>query len=286
MENVWCTLVMLDDGYAKGAAVVAQTLRDAGTRYPIWCMVGEGISDTAEDFLRGIFDKIIHVPLISHKCIRMRSRKQNEIYGSWIEKSFTKWNILRRDLFPVDKVILVDADMMFLRNCDELFELAAPALTFSNAWAKPYVPHTGASNPHGELPHGTVVNPRNITKGFNGSFVGMGCMVLANPDDSAYTAMINLLSRDTAYGHRGCISGFDEQLITETFLYMNIPITHIHQKYNWIVGKTGWLRGEIPHTMQFYNSKPWLEDPVTTQWDDVKDWYCVYDRVRDRGGKK
>jgi alpha-N-acetylglucosamine transferase len=86
----------------------------------------------------------------------MKSKKQNEIYGSWIHNSFTKWNIFNPKHFPeIDKVILVDADMMFLQNCDELFELPAPALTFSSPWAKPYMTTKfGAYNPYGEMKHG------------------------------------------------------------------------------------------------------------------------------------
>jgi hypothetical protein len=42
---------MINDSYACGAAVVAQTLRNVGTQYPIWCMVSDGVSESCVEFL-------------------------------------------------------------------------------------------------------------------------------------------------------------------------------------------------------------------------------------------
>jgi hypothetical protein len=276
---------MLKNSYACGAAVVARTLKNVNTRYPVWCMVSDGVSDDCVDFLRGQFDNVVRVPLISHRVCDMKTKKQKNIYGSWIQHSFTKWNIMNQNLFPVDRVILVDADMMFLRNCDELFDLAPPAATFSSPWASTYPQKSsfkGVFDPYGPLQHGQTVSPQRIRRGFSRGIVGLACMVLVRPSEAAWKTLHAILDRDAVYGYQTCVSGFDEQALAEVWLAMGEPIHHIHQRYNWIVGKTNWLKPhESPRSQQFYNAKPWQEDKDTTAWQDVKDWYVIWDQITD-----
>ncbi len=290
--NVWCTLVMLNDSYAPGAVVVAQTLKESGTRYPIWCMVSDGVSTECEEFLTTQFDRVVRCPLIEHKTARLKSHKQNQIYGGWIHASYTKWNILNPLYFPVDKIILLDADMMVNKNIDHLFDLPAPALTFSSPWARPYVKDKkfqGCWNPYGEMQHGQVVDRKNIVRAFNKSILGLACMVLVTPNSNAFIKMLEILNRRPVYGYQECVSGFDEQLIADTLLAVGDPIHHIHQQYNWIVGKYDWLpNNEEPSTQQFYNGKPWIgvvDDESRKkivddgEWEDVKQWWTIVDRI-------
>lgn len=279
--GAWCTLVMLNDSYACGAAVVAQSLRDVGTKYQIWCMVSEGVSIRCIEFLKTQFDSIIHVPLITHKVAQMKSKKQNNIYGKWIHASFTKWNIFDEKLFPVDKVILLDADMLFLENCDELFNLPTPALTFSSPWAQPYV-RGGLYNAYGEMKHGQVVPRESIIQSFNGGILGLACMVLIQPNNKIMKVMLAILNANETYGNTRTISGFDEQLIAETLLATELPIYHIHQRYNWIVGKYNWLNGVLPKTQQYYNGKPWQEDKSITKYEDVKMWWRIAEKIMEK----
>ncbi len=280
-QRVWCTLVMLNEEYARGAIVVAKTLRILNTKYPIWCMVALGISDECIACLSEYFDRIVRVPLITHNVISMKSKKQNDIYKSWIHHSFTKWNIMDPQLFPVDKVILVDADMLFLQNCDELFDVAAPAATFSSPWAFPYHKKRGGLyNPYGEMKHGATVPHHKIRQGFRRSFLCPACMVLVHPTATSYKMMLDILTSSEYYGDKACVSGFDEQLLVSTWLATKQNIQHIHQRYNWLVGKPQWLlNNEKPMTQQYYNGKPWRENPTATQWDDVKQWHDIWQQV-------
>jgi alpha-N-acetylglucosamine transferase len=45
-------------------------------------------------------------------------------------------------LSDYEKVIFVDADMIHIASCDDLFDLNAPAATFSRREAEPYVTGT------------------------------------------------------------------------------------------------------------------------------------------------
>lgn len=328
---VYCVLVMSNEEYVVGAAVVAESLRATGAKYPIWCMVAD-IRPAAVEILKTQFDHVVEVPIIEHPCLPMKTAKQDAIYGSWIHKSFTKWNIMNPELFPCAKVLLLDADLEVKSNIDDLFDLEAPAATFSSSWASPYVeptrrrppvpaksakpwhtaqaattqapkwtPGVGAPNPYVDVvrngrtiqyierAHGQIVEPARIRKGFNGSCLGLACMVLVRPSAKSYTIMRNILAREGPYGTPRCISGFDEQLLAEVWLAMNEPIYNIHQSYNWVVGKTRWLmNGEKPKTHQFYNGKPWrnIRSPAERQknfdhitWTDVQEWWMVADRL-------
>lgn len=280
MANIWCTLVMLGDKYVPGALVLAKSLREVGTQYPIWCMYDESVSAQAVEILSEVFDKVLCVPLITKACVRLKSQKQNKIYGQWIHHSFTKWHVLNPELFPVDRVILLDADIIALQNIDELFELPAPALTFSNPWARPYNGGGGIYNPYGEMRHGQRVSHGSIVRGFNSSFLGFASLVLVTPSSEACYHFNRILNQSDTYGTSKCISGFDEQIIAEVLLAMKMPIYHIHQKYNWFAGKYNWLLyGEEPYLRHYYNEKPWLESREKAKYEDIQEWWDIWDRL-------
>jgi hypothetical protein len=102
-------------------------------------------------------------------------------------------------------------------------------------------------------------------------------MVLVRPSAQLYENMLAILNKNTQYGNSNCISGMDEQLIAETLLTdKTTPIHHIHQEYNWIVGKNTWLpKGVKPKTQQYYHGKPWEEDPEKTKWVDIVQWWDI-----------
>jgi hypothetical protein len=285
--TVWCTLVMLNDNYACGAAVVAHMLRASQTTFPIWCMVSPEVSPECVSWLATKFDHIVNVPLISHECVRLKSDKQNRIYGSWIAHSFTKWNILNPELFPVDKVIFIDADAMVWENIDAAVgAIREFAVTFSTPWAAPFT-RPGIRNPYGRMRHGNTVSTTSIKSGFHNSIVGLATMVIVRPAADAFALMQEILSRRPLYGSSQCISGFDEQLLAEVLVELPVrrssnmnsepratSIQYLHQKYNWYVGKHQWLRpGERAAVWQFYNTKPWQTPPADTVWDDERRWW-------------
>ncbi len=286
---------MLNDSYACGAAVVARSLRDVGTKYPIWCMVTPCVSASCVEFLRTQFDNVICVDLLSHAVAKMKTAKQWQIYGSWIHSSFTKWNIWNREYFPFDKVCLVDADMMFLENCDSLFSMQVPAATFASPWVYPYVKSvdgrpTGSHNPYYNheagrgLVHGQRVDHAKIRRGFTDSILGLACMVMVRPDAAIYKKMLELMRARPEYGVSRCQSGFDEQLFADTILNTRSDVYHIHPRYNAIIGKIPWLEGHEPRTQQFYNGKPWLNihtraDITDSPWDDMHMWWKFADSI-------
>lgn len=276
---------MLNDKYAAGAAAVAKTARDVGSKYPVWCMVAGDVSQDCVEFISGQVDRVVHVPLLSADCTPLRAQKTNNIYSSWIAHSFTKWQCLNPEWFPeVDRVCFLDADMIFRENIDEIFDLEAPALTFSTPWAWPYLAETARAtplyNPFGKLAHGAQVRPDAISRGLRHGIVGISTMVLLEPSAGAYSELLNVLAGSVPFGHPACANGHDEQMLAELIVRVWKRATHIAPMYNWYVGKTAWLEpGERPRTYTWYNSKPWESKPTDShEWEDITTWWdAIYD---------
>ncbi|QYB17465.1 glycogenin-1 [Pacmanvirus S19] len=277
----WCTLVMLGDNYVPGAIVVARSLRNVNTKYPIYCMVDDSVSDSAQKILEKYFDKVIKVPIIEYKCTPMKSKKQNEIYGAWISKSFTKWNIFNPQIFNNQKICFLDADCIALENIDDLFDLPGQACCWSSPWSREYMPKNSRYSlydPYGKMEHGQEVSRKSIMRGFNNSFLGLACMVLISPSQHLWDKFNEILRNEPIYGHNSVISGHDEQILAETFLATGKNIYHISPQYTCLIGKEKmWLGPDVkPKLLQWYGPKPWTQDPSKEgQWEDVRQWWQI-----------
>lgn len=279
-RNVWCTLVMCGDGYVPGALVLARSIRESKSAYPIWCMVTPDVSAGARSVLAQSFDRVVPVDYIKYPCRKMLSTKQQRMYGGWIESSFTKWHVLDPVTFPVDRVMFIDADIILLENIDELFGLSAPAATYSLPWARPWTAG-GMYNPYGVRKHGDKISLGDVAQGLDPpmpSLVGLGSLVLVQPHTETFTAMMRVLTAEPLYGHRLCTSGFDEQLLAETFIRCGLVPTYIHQRYNWHAGKDYWLeKGDRPRVRHYFNDKPWHQS--RDAWPDLAEWWAHADAI-------
>lgn len=237
--------------------------------------------------LKKYFDKVILVDYISHRCVQLKTVRQRKLYSKWIEESFTKWNCLDENLFgQFDKLLFIDADMLVKYNCDDqLFSLEPPAMTFSLPWAKPYQHNSGMSNPYGELIHGSRISRKTVLEfGFN-SFVGLGSMALVKPDQNVFNQLKLCLCDDgfLFYGKSTCYSGFDEQLICQTYCLLGYQFTHIHQSYNWCAGKWNWLPNyKGPKDLTKLNKSDANSPKIFHYYGDEKPWfYSRNDQPRD-----
>lgn len=124
-QTAFVTFLMLNDSYLPGALMVAYGLRKQKTKADIVCLITKEITPDARYALKVIFDHVVEVNsiFIPHK---RRQKRQDRPYF------FTRLNALRLgndgDLgFGYRKLVLLDADVLPLRNYDSLFELDPPA---------------------------------------------------------------------------------------------------------------------------------------------------------------
>lgn len=275
-KGVFCTLVMNGDNYIPGATVLARSVHE-NSEHEIYCMYTNDVSADGVKTLNEHFDKCILVPYIEHDSTPLLSEKQRAIYGGWINKSYTKWNIFNHDLFPYDKVIFIDADIVLLAPIDDLFDLDCDvAATFSSPWVRPY--SNRGFNPYyheRELEHGETILHSDLKLGlYEYGIVGLASIVLVTPDNDIFKSITSILDSKSVYGYN-CVSGHDEQLLADVILKNNLIAVHIHQKYNWNAGKTQWLSGKKPLVVHYYNKdKPWNRPLVYSDekyWNDYAD---------------
>jgi len=303
-KYAWVVLVMKGDAYVPGALVVAQSLKNVGTRHDIVCMVTPDVTPKARVMLAQVFTDVVEVPYISHESRHFTAQKQGKLYNSWMDQAFTKWNVL--SLVAWSKVLLVDADMVFIKNSDDLFDLQAPAATFSLAWAQPWVRH-GVANPYVargdqkgrrkqlDLPHGATVPAATVFAALRAvppTFVGGGWLGLHVPNMDVYKRYLALIAGagdGTVYGaDHTTTSGTDEASIAD--LYSGgatpgvpgvpgvpaTPWTNIHQRYAAIPWKKDWVSQDI-HAWHFYGKKPWQES--RDEYPDLVVWWEIADQV-------
>jgi hypothetical protein len=275
-KNAWVVLLMIDENYVKGALVVAQTLRNMKTKHDIVCMVTNDISDNIRSILleTSLYDFVIEVPYIEQATRPFRSPKQLDMYSDWIDRSFTKWNCLT--LTQYDRVILLDADMLLIANCDDLFDLKAPAACYSNPWG---IPYGTLKNPYlsDNLQHGAIISEQQIKSALTlSTFVGWGTMILLEPNKENYDAFIKMIHAKKVFGMEyNAISGSDE--ISIALFYAATGWTHIHQKYVAIPWKKHWVSKDI-RAYHYHGHKPWLMKP--DEWPDLADWWTIVKQIK------
>jgi lipopolysaccharide biosynthesis glycosyltransferase len=301
LKCAWVTLVMLGDAYVPGALVLAQSLAELNTKFDTVCMVTPDVSSGAREALAVLFTSVVEVPYLTCSPLPpFPSMKQRRMYQRWIQHSFTRFNCLSPRLVPgYDKVVLLDCDMVFIKNCDHLFSIPAPAMTFSSAWAKPYcMDGSGMPNHYldaktgSELSHGEPVPHASIEKGLVDGFVGRASLVLFEPSERVYATITDILSAQGVKARR-CYSGFDEQILADVILRLKLPVHNIHQQFNFVVGKEHWLvppgtnndaRSLVPSVpiepsvYQWYGvTKPWQMDEAS--WPDLAVWRGLAENV-------
>ncbi|KAF2845909.1 glycosyltransferase family 8 protein [Plenodomus tracheiphilus IPT5] len=118
-EDVYCTLLM-SDSYLPGAAVLANSLRDAGTTKKLAVLVTmETLSADTIAELKTLYDYILPVE-------RIRTPNPANLYLMGrpdLSYAFTKVALWRQTQFR--KIVYLDADVVALRALDELFDIQA-----------------------------------------------------------------------------------------------------------------------------------------------------------------
>lgn len=296
-SRAWVTLVMLGDKYVPGAAVMAHSLRDAGTRYPIVCMVTPDVSADARRELARAFDSVVEVPYITHPTRPFHGQRSQELYGSWIDSSFTKWNCLG---LPYERVIFTDSDFLYRANCDDLFGMPAPAACFSNRWGIPYTPAvksgvTKAGVKYTPRAKGGIPNDYPVAHGARvpaslirrntydrPSFVGTGSQVLLAPAPGALERYIRMVKAEPVFGvNTKSVSGADEVSIALFCLQEGQEWTHLDQETQSDPWRVEWVSpqhaasGRPARAVHYIGEKPWL---CPRQWPDQEEWWACASR--------
>lgn len=121
----FATFLMLNDNYLPGALTLAYGLRRQGPRAPLIALATDGVSDDAREALDQLYDHVVEVDRIYVPHARRQERQDRPYY-------FTRIQVLRLgpdgDLgFDLERVVVIDADVLPLREYARLLEIEAPA---------------------------------------------------------------------------------------------------------------------------------------------------------------
>ncbi len=124
-EFAYVTFIMRNDSYLPGALVMASGLREMGTSADLVCMVTGSVTPAAKQALGVVFDYVVDVD----EAVLPHARRQERQDRPFL---FTRFNALRLgkdgDLgHSYDKIVVLDADILPLRDYDRLFSLDTPA---------------------------------------------------------------------------------------------------------------------------------------------------------------
>ncbi|SLM39851.1 Nucleotide-diphospho-sugar transferases [Lasallia pustulata] len=116
-QDAYCTLLMSNE-YLPGAAVLARSLRDAGTKKQLAVLITpDALQPSTIEVLRNLYDQVIPVSRIINQTpanLYLMNRPN-------LSSTFTKIALWRQTQFQ--RIVYLDADVVALRAPDELFDL-------------------------------------------------------------------------------------------------------------------------------------------------------------------
>ena len=284
MVSSWVFVVWGRPKYLVGAIAGAASLRQVKTVHRITLVYAD--MDVDVDIFRnllkkhgGLFDEIVEQPLLRFKVNELRTKKQRELYGGeFSETANTKWQCLCLEKYQ--KIMYVDSDIMFQRNCDFLFSLQAPAATFSSPFSETFS-KGGFRNNYGRLKQGAQIPAASIRDGLRDGAVAAGSLVLLEPSKTVQAEHIAWMHGKEPYGHPGCFSAIDEQALCEFYTDRGAQWTHIDPIYQAIPWKANWVPGrnvlKDAFGLHFYHDRP-FETGKGTGWPDTKIFWAMWHR--------
>lgn len=274
-DNAYVWLLMMGDSYLPGVFASVYSVLRTNPNADLVIMVTDDVSDKARSVLLTMATHLFYIPYIQHATSPLKTKKQNAIYGSWISKSFTKWNMLA---LPYNKALFLDADTIITTNLDHLFKLKTPAAPFNNPFTRPlgYISNKLPNKVYAN--HKAIINPKivkNMLK--KNGMVGTANSMLLSPNIDDYKLYNSMLREYKIYGlANNCYAGHDEQSIAEFYsILKKVNWVNIHQRYNYIGWKDGFLtKDDIPAVVHYFSqNKPW--NMAWNEYEDVIDWYKV-----------
>ncbi|QHB21763.1 P13 [Artaxa digramma nucleopolyhedrovirus] len=239
----YVTLVMLNDDYVPGAVALAKSLLLTGTEHDLICMVTPHISQEAVDTLAQVYDKIVRVDCLHYKCPPMLTKRQNQMYGPWIEYAFTKWQCL--NLVQYKKIVYLDADHLVVKNVDHLFALPAPAMCFTDENYGYY----------DKFAYGQQLSPQTISN-FMKYFkiLCKGGTVLFEPDKVLFETIVGNINDQNQLLYKNIYhNGYDEQVLLQALIQLKKHVTQLSVLYVWNAGSYQRLSKNCePYIINYY----------------------------------
>jgi lipopolysaccharide biosynthesis glycosyltransferase len=281
-QHAWTVLIMGDMHYMLGAVVMANSLKRTNTKYDITCMVETNTSQKIISYLKYYFDRVFQIEILNYPSKPLPTRKQNEVYGPWMSKSYTKW--VAMSLTDYTKICVIDADLIVTNNIDHIFDLPAPVGVFSNHWFDTVYPNPDkkkTGNYYMDIKPGELISPYVINCALhnNGFLLSAHLTVLETSanDFNEFKNCMSLITHKNPFGFNNSSCHDEQSICYFQSLIKNRSWTCLKQPYNVIPWK---LKETISRNCKFrpylihfnMTPKPW-KDP-DSKWLDTDIWWA------------
>ncbi len=284
-NHAYVVLIMLGDRYLPGLITTLHSIRRTNTEKNLVCMYTSDVSKSTINYASEICDYTVEVDKFCYPSKPMRTERQREIYSKWVSCSYTKWQSLR---LPFEKILFLDIDTVVMDNIDHLFDMETPASPFSSPFQQPLGNGKNLFSTRNNIDdtgypkHASLLTREQIMKSFfSGGSICTATSILLSPSVTDYNRMKYILDvkYPKEFGFSQPNAGVDEQLLTYYYTISEdgpkIGWQNIHQRYNFIAWKKGYIRNEAPMIMHFFSDvKPW--EQKVDLWPDVVIWYDFF----------
>ena len=182
--NAWVTL-LTRPSYVPGVRTLLASLQKSGTAYPLVVMVTDGIDDTVRQQLVDDGCQLVDVAPL---------RPPDDAPDGYANARFAEvWTKLAAwRLTQFDRVVVLDADMLVVRNMDELFSLELADGAIAACHACRCNPNRIASYPASWTPDNCGYTHDSI-RPTEDNYLNGGLLVLS-PDEAVFDDMVRTLS--------------------------------------------------------------------------------------------
>jgi len=264
--------------YLPGTLVLDYGLRAVSSRYPLVVMVTPSLPDEARTALRsrGILMREVQ-PLRPLQGVHTLVAHDARFADTWTKlRGF--------ELSEYDRIVLLDCDMIVLRNMDELLTLELPKdyiaavhvcacnprglVHYPTDWIPENCPHTAVTSPTALPPHPTISSPRPYTQ------LNSGTVVL-HPSNELAESITNFLATHNDISQ---YSFPDQDLLTEYFKskWKPIPWYYNALKTLRVIHQEEWSDEEVRCLHYILPDKPWLSritSPELKEYGIVNGWW-------------
>lgn len=276
-KHAYVTVVFNNDRYIELAATLAVSIKETKTKYPIICLY-YNIKPKSVEYLQCYFDIVLQTEPIHFECGPLRTKRENTLYGKWIDYSFTKWRCF--ELEEYDTIILLDADCLVLKNIDCLFKSNYMRANFNFFY----------SDYKKTLSPDAIITPSKMQtmKEKDRTLFRSSVMVIF-PDKSIVADLFNLtphlIKGTNTYDH-----GWDEVAMFHVLTHRDVTMQQLDDVYCWEAGF--WCKLDPSRQPQFLNpvykihvihyygdKKPNEIRQHPFPWVDVYPWKYIHDCI-------
>ena len=268
-ENAYVWFLIKGDRYVPGIITSIYSVKRFNPKADLVVMITDDVPSSVYPELLKYATHLFYVPYLTYKGLFRMQEKMQEKYASWLDSSFTKWNVLA---LPYKKTFLLDADVVARKPLDEIFDKPTPAGVFAepmssknnNKKTKEYAKAGGTVS---EDTANWILNTRD-------AFGAAASSILLAPDINDYHLFIKSMEEFKPLSLKN-ETGSDEQAIT--YFYSVIKKQKWHSlglKWNTVP----WFKkyaDKDPYIIHFMSKeKPW--EMNVNDWPDLAEWFDMY----------